>query len=297
MANKDSLGDRMKENYEGRFKFKLMRRTPVIVRIDGKAFHTFTRGFNKPFDKVLSNAMDKTMLQLCENIQGCVFGYTQSDEITLILNDYKTLETSAWFDYEVQKICSIAASMATAYFNRNFLEEVDNFYESMEEDEINDFVEKYRISDTSKTMSIYDAYCRAVQKMAMFDARCFNIPESDCTNCIVWRQQDASRNSVEMVGRTYFSDKELFKKNCSNIQDMLMEKHNVNWNDFPVRYKRGCACYKMNIQNTESLDGKWVVNFNTPIVTEIGRDKWVVDYDMPIITQDREYVEKWIRLQ
>lgn len=279
MANKDSLGDRMKENYEGRFKFKLMRRTPVIIRVDGRAFHTFTKGFNKPFDKVLSNAMDKTMKQLCENIQGCVFGYTQSDEITLVLNDYKTLETSAWFDYEVQKICSITASMATAYFNGNFMDEVNNFYESMEEDEFNDFVEKYRISDHSKTMSIYDAYCRAISKMAMFDARCFNIPESEVTNCIIWRQQDCSRNSIEMVGRTYFSDKELFKKNCSNIQDMLMEKHNVNWNDFPTRYKRGCACYKMNRSENEAERGKWVV-----------------DYDMPIITQDREYVEKWVRL-
>lgn len=280
MANKDSLGDRMKENYEGRFKFKLMRRTPVIIRIDGRSFHVWTRGFNKPFDKVLSNAMDKTMKQLCENIQGCVFAYTQSDEITLVLNDYRAIETSAWFDYEVQKLCSITASMATAYFNKNFIDEVDKFYESKEEDEINDFIEKYRISDPSKTMSIYEAYCRAVDKMAMFDARCFNIPESEVTNCIIWRQQDCSRNSIEMVGRTYFSDKELFKKNCSNIQDMLMEKYNVNWNDFPVRYKRGCACYKRSVG-----DG------------DICRDEWYVDYDMPIITQDREYVEKWIRLQ
>ena len=280
MANKDSLGDRMKENYEGRFKFKLMRRTPVIIRIDGRSFHVWTKGFNKPFDKVLSNAMDKTMKQLCENIQGCVFGYTQSDEITLVLNDYKTFETSAWFDYEVQKLCSITASMATAYFNKNFIDEVDNFYESIEEDEIKDFVEKYRISDTSKTMSIYDAYCRAISKTAMFDARCFNIPESEVTNCTIWRQQDCTRNSIEMVGRTYFSDKELFKKNCSNIQDMLMEKYNVNWNDFPVRYKRGCACYKRSVG-----DG------------DICRDEWYIDYDMPIITQDREYVEKWIRNQ
>lgn len=279
MVNKDSLGDRMKENYENRFKFKLLRRTPVIVRIDGRSFHVWTRGFNKPFDKVLSNAMDKTMKQLCENIQGCVFGYTQSDEITLVLNDYRTLETSAWFDYEVQKLCSITASMATAYFNKNFIDEVDNFYDAIEDNELKDFLKKENISDMSKTMEIYEAYFNAIRKMAMFDARCFNIPESEVTNCIIWRQQDCSRNSVEMVGRTYFSDKELFKKNCSNIQDMLMEKYNVNWNDFPVRYKRGCACYKRCIG-----DG------------DICIDEWYIDYDMPIITQDREYVEKWVRL-
>jgi tRNA(His) 5'-end guanylyltransferase len=281
MANKDSLGDRMKENYEGRFKFKLMRRTPVIIRIDGKAFHTFTRGFNKPFDKVLSNAMDRTMYQLCENIQGCVFGYTQSDEITLILNDYKTFETSAWFDYEIQKICSIAASMATAYFNRNFFNEVDNFYEFINDENFNEkkLKEYYFVDNYDVALKLYDKYSKAIEKMAMFDARCFNIPESEVTNCTIWRQQDCTRNSVEMVGRTYFSDKELFKKNCSNIQDMLMNKYNINWNDFPVRYKRGCACYKMNVTENET-----------------SRSKWVVDYEMPIITQDREYVEKWIRL-
>ena len=97
----DELGTRMKEFYENIPKTKLMRRTPVAIRIDGKAFHTFTRGFNKPFDDVLISAMQDTMKYLCENIQGCVLGYTQSDEITLILVDYKRLNSSAWFDYEV----------------------------------------------------------------------------------------------------------------------------------------------------------------------------------------------------
>ena len=283
MANKDSLGDRMKENYEKRFKFKLMRRTPVIVRIDGKAFHTWARDFNKPFDKVLSNAMDKTMKQLCENIQGCVFGYTQSDEITLVLNDYRTLETSAWFDNEVQKICSVAASMATMYFNSNFADEVQSYYQWV-------YFNDYQIQENFPKENKYNvSYENAVDLIgkyqkkvftALFDARCFNIPESEVTNCILWRQQDCSRNSVEMVGRTYFSDKELFKKNCSTTQDMLMLKHNINWNDFPVRYKRGCACYKTNISENE---GK--------------HSKWIIDYEMPIITQNREYVEKWIRAE
>ena len=107
----DALGTRMKTYYEQIPKTRLMRRTPVAIRIDGKAFHTFTRGFQKPFDEVLGNSMVRTMEYLCKNIQGCIFGYTQSDEITLILIDYQTLETDAWFDYEVQKMCSISASM------------------------------------------------------------------------------------------------------------------------------------------------------------------------------------------
>jgi len=94
---------RMKTYYEQIPKTRLMRRTPVAIRIDGKAFHTFSKGFNEPFDQCLMTAMQETMKYLCESIQGCVFGYIQSDEISLILVDYQTFRTAAWFDYEVQK--------------------------------------------------------------------------------------------------------------------------------------------------------------------------------------------------
>ena len=114
----DDLGTRMKTYYEEIPKSKLMRRTPVAIRVDERSFHTFTRGFNVPFDDVLIKTMQETMKYLCENIQGCVLGYAQSDEITLILIDYKKLSSAAFFDYEVQKICSITASMATMAFNR-----------------------------------------------------------------------------------------------------------------------------------------------------------------------------------
>ena len=124
----DDLGMRMKEYYEQIPKTKLMRRTPVIIRIDGKAFHTFTKGFRRPFDEVLIKTMQETTKYLCENIQGCVLGYTQSDEITLVLVDYKKLNSSAWFDYEVQKMCSIAASMTTMAFNNVFVRNVSEVY-------------------------------------------------------------------------------------------------------------------------------------------------------------------------
>ena len=276
MAN-DSLGDRMK-GYERVPKTLLVRRTPVIIRLDGKAFHTFTRGFNKPYDVVLSNAMIRTMEHLCRNIQGCVFGYTQSDEITLVLVDYKTIKTSAWFDNEVQKMCSVSASMATMYFNKAFADEVQSYYQWMY---FNDYQiwenfpkeNKYNVS-YENAVDLIGKYQKKVFT-AMFDSRCFNIPKEEVCNCLIWRQQDATRNSIEMLGRVYFSDKELFKKNCSNIQDMLMEKHNVNWNDVPTCFKRGCACFKTS---TGSDD----------------RSEWFVDYDMPILTQDRDYVERHI---
>ena len=269
----------MKENYEARFKFKLLRRTPVIIRVDGKAFHSFTRGFNKPFDRVLSNAIDRTMKMMCENIQGCVFGYAQSDEITLVMNDYSKLTSCAWFDNEVQKMCSVSASMATSYFNRMFADEFGKFQKLVFKlaNNFNGTSEilkaEYYIDDYTKAVKLRDTYSKKLHT-AMFDSRCFNIPVEEVTNCVLWRQQDATRNSIEMVGRYYFSSSELHGKNTSNIQDMLMENHGVNWNDFPVRYKRGCACFKRETDN--------------------GKTEWFVDYDMPIISKDRDYIEKFI---
>ena len=210
----DDLGLRMKTFYEQIPKTKLMRRTPVAIRIDGKAFHTFTRGFQKPFDEVLIKTMQETMKYLCENIQGCVLGYTQSDEITLILIDYKNLTSAAWFDYEVQKMCSIAASTATMYFNKKFVENYLDYLSTLYPDLTNE-------SDKANYRNIVSAYERADNKGAMFDARCFNIPKEEVCNLIYWRQLDAARNSIQMVGQANFSHKELQNKSCNNIQDII----------------------------------------------------------------------------
>lgn len=118
--DKTTIGDRMKNNYENITRYYLTRRMPVIIRIDGKAFHTFTKGFKKPFDDILVKTMQDTMKYLCENIQGCVLGYTQSDEISLVLTDYAELTTDAWFGNNLQKMCSVSASMATMAFNKFF---------------------------------------------------------------------------------------------------------------------------------------------------------------------------------
>ena len=223
----DDLGTRMKTYYEEVPKFRLYRRTPVAIRIDGKAFHTFTRGFQKPFDEVLGNAMVNTMEYLCKNIQGCVFGYTQSDEITLILLDYQTLATDAWFDYEIQKMCSISASMATMAFNKFFNEEVDKYNRNLS----NSGVQANR-------------YIAAALNGAMFDARCFNIPKEEVTNLVYWRQLDAARNSVQMVGQANFSHNELQGMSCNVIQDMLHEQKGINWNNYETRWKRGVCWTK-----------------------------------------------------
>ena len=261
----DDLGTRMKEFYEGIPKTKLMRRTPVAIRIDGKAFHTFTRGFKKPFDEVLVKSMQETTKYLCEHIQGCVLGYTQSDEITLILVDYKRLDSSAWFDYEVQKLCSISASMATMAFNKIFSEEVNAWFGEQ------------LVPISEEVAQLYNLYCDKAEKGAMFDARCFNIPREEVTNLIYWRQLDATRNSIQMVGQANFSHRELQGKSCNMIQDMLHEEKGINWNDFPTYLKRGSCVVK----HQSLIDGNW---------------RWIVDKNIPIFkSEGREYIEKLIQ--
>lgn len=279
MPVNDELGKRMKEFYEAVPKTRLVRRTPVAIRIDGKAFHTFTRGFEKPFDEVLGRAMRETMKYLCENIQGCVLGFQQSDEITLILIDYKKLTSSAWFDYEVQKMCSIAASMATMAFNKFFKNEVDKFYYNhcSRRDPL---FEKH-----------YQPYRDAQYKGAMFDARVFNIPKEEVANLIYWRQLDATRNSIQMVGQANFSHKELQNKSCNQIQDMLFQEKNINWNDFPTHLKRGSCCVKIEHSTVFAIEHE----DGTVEPGAVERPHWEIDLDIPIFKDiNREYINKRI---
>ena len=276
MANrKDSLGDRMK-GYENITRNHLTRRVPAIIRLDGKAFHTFTKGMLKPFDPVLTQAMQQTMKYLCENIQGCVLGYTQSDEITLVLTDYATIKTDAWFSYNIQKMVSIAASMAALAFDYEFAAAYSKWFEENLDNGRSDLPEFLQLAD------IY----RSKQHCAVFDARVFSIPREEVCNCLIWRQQDATRNSIEAVGQANFTRSQLYKKNCNEIQEMLWSQKGINWNDFPTESKRGSCCVKQCVQ--ASMDDPR--NHGQQIT--VTRRKWVVDREIPIFTQDRTYIEK-----
>ena len=274
MANKkDSLGDRMKSNYENRAKTYLVRRQPVILRLDGKAFHTFTRGLKRPYDEIFHKAMNDTLMVLCESIQGCKVGYTQSDEITLLLTDYDTLTTDAWFDYAVQKMCSIAASTATLAFNKSLAKSVDDFFNT----KISGVEE---LSSDSEDFKYFKTLMKAVNVGAMFDCRCFNIPKEEVVNCFIWRQQDATRNAIQMLGQCNFSHKDLNGKSCNDIQDMLMVQRGINFNDMPTEFKRGVCCVR-----TEQVS----TNNSTP-----ARMKWTIDKEIPIFSKDFNYIEKYI---
>lgn len=257
---KDDLGDRMKK-YEYITRTHLMPRTPVIIRLDGKAFHTFTRGFRKPFDDVLIKSMQETMLYLCENIQGCVLGYTQSDEITLVLVDYKKLDSSSWFDYNIQKCVSVASSMATFAFNKSFDKNIIEYFCDVMNDE-------NRIEDTVE-FEYMGTLVDAKHKGAMFDARVFNIPKEEVTNCLLWRQNDAVRNSIQMVGQVNFTHRELQNKSCNDIQNMLLTERDINWNDYATKYKRGSCCIK--VQADGEIRPKWIIDNEIPIFKGDGR--------------------------
>lgn len=260
MAVKDSLGDRMKENYENRYRFFLTRRTPVIIRIDGKAFHTFTRKFKRPFDYVMTASMQDTALYLCGNVMGCRLAYTQSDEISLLLTDYRKLTSQAWFDNNLQKIASVSASMATMAFNNAFGKNAEACR----------YFSNGQFADYLTDVTFY----REQIGNAMFDARAFNIPESEVCNYFIWRQQDATRNSIESAGHAYFSTKELHKKNCQEIQEKLFGEKGIQWNHYPTMFKRGSAVRPVR-------DGDTAITGN-----------WVVDNEIPLFTQDRDYIEQ-----
>lgn len=203
----DSLGDRMKD-LESRYRYMLPRRCYTLIRLDGKAFHTYTRGLERPFDEPLRRAMQETTVALCSGIQNCKLGYTQSDEISLILTDFDSINTCAWFDGNIQKIVSVAASMATEKFNRI----------------------RFNQGFTSG--------------IALFDCRVWTTSDPwEAYNAFYWRQKDATKNSVQMVARSLASHKECNGLNFSQLNELIHSK-GVNFNDFPTDCKRGAFIHK-----------------------------------------------------
>lgn len=290
MALRSDLNKRIKTYYEDIPKTKLMRRVPVIIRIDGKAFHTLTKGFKRPFDSVLMKTMQDTTRYLCENIQGCVLGYCQSDEISLALVDYQKLSSCAWFDNEIQKMCSISASMATMTFNKAFAGNIEEYINKVYYTEDEELI--------SENQKYIDILRKAESKGAMFDARCFNIPKEEVTNYFYSRQLDATRNSIQMVGQANFSQKKLNKKSCNDIQDMLMVQKGINWNDFSVCEKRGTCVIKERYYvdcNGNEVENDFVTDINEPVEDLSIRNRWIIDEAIPIFKgEGRDYIEKLI---
>lgn len=228
----DSLGDRMK-GYENVTRARLVPRMPTLIRIDGKAFHTFTRHLAKPFDEGFQRAMWETARALCEEVQGCRFAYVQSDEISLLLIDYEELNTSAWFDGGLLKIVSVSASIATAAFARAF----------------------------------------PGNEPAHFDSRAWNVPREEVANYFVWRQQDAVRNSIQGLAQAHLSRSTMHGLSCAKLQERLFAEHGINWNNLPTVQKRGACLVRVASEDQPSEPGarikhEWRLDLEPPTFTQ-----------------------------
>lgn len=229
---KDDLGDRMKA-YEDVNRHYLTRRMPCIIRCDGKSFHTLTADLKKPFDDGFMDTMCHTAKFLCENIQNAKMAYVQSDEISILLTDYARFNTNAWFDNNLQKMVSVSAALATLTFNKKIIEHYPN-------------------------------------KFGVFDARAFVLPKEEVNNYFLWRQNDATRNSLQMLARSHFSSKSLYGLNGGQIQDKLILEKNINWNDTPIHKKRGSCIRRITLDNNTNI--------------------WTIVLDPPKFSQDKDYV-------
>lgn len=226
---------RMKNNYEHPYNYVLPHRLPVIIRLDGKAFHTWCKGLDKPFDQSLIECLNTSTLNLCEQLDTVQLAYLQSDEISLLLHPYKKLNSEPVYGNKIQKLASITASIFTAHFN--YLWNIQTEYKS-------------------------------VHKLAYFDSRCFVLPEAEVVNYFIARQQDWTRNSIQLLARSLYSHKELENKNCNELQELCFKK-GKNWNDLPSYLKRGRCVIKTK--------------------------GWVIDHDIPQFTEDRFYIEKYLK--
>lgn len=214
MAN-DALGDRMKR-YEAASRFFLPPKQAVVIRVDGRAFHTYTKGSVKPFDHTIMAAMVHATECTAKDLAGFKLAYTQSDESTFLITDFDDFATQGWFDYNLAKVISISASSFTAYFNR--------------------------FMDDQGSVAQY-------LRVPTFDSRAFTVPMDDVPNCFIWRQKDWYRNSVQMLAQAHFSHKQLDGKKLPEIHDMLHDQ-GVNWAELEPAEKNG-TFVRRNVVNIE----------------------------------------------
>ena len=247
----DSLGNRLKK-YESAYDQTIIGRVPVIIRCDGKGFSKWTKAINavKPFDDDLSRNMTLAMVDTAKHIEGCLFGFTQSDEITFVLRNDQSLESTPWFSNRMQKMCSVTASILTANFNRLYIGHFDT-------------------------------------PPAYFDARVFAVPTvQEAINCLVWRQRDATKNSISCA--TYYecakkigkgtARKQMEGLNGKQQQELLFQTTGLNWNDFPTKFKRGIGCYKRWV-TCDRFDG---VSYQ--------RSEWTIDNELPIFASNQDFL-------
>lgn len=257
-----TLGERMKK-YECVTRNYLTNKIPIIIRIDGKAFHKFTKGLDKPCDTIFMEAMKETTIELCKQIQGTIIGYTQSDEISLVLMNTSNKNSELWFNNNLSKIISISASMATLEFNKAFakfgiLYEVKNFKD----------IDKKKYSKKYMT--------------ANFDSRAFNIPREEIINYFIWRQRDCQKNAVNSAARTIFSHKQILGLNQKQLKEKMLTEKEINFDVcYADAFKNGITIIKEPKERIgydkfgkkcSTISNQWTEK-NGTIIFEADRDK------------------------
>ena len=246
--DKTTLGDRMKR-YEQSSRFVLTRRMPVIIRIDGNAFHTYTKGFSRPFDDIIIKSMVEAAKQVSLKVQGFKAAYIQSDEASFLLTDYDNIDTEAWFDYNVSKVVSISASIMTAYFNETIKNNLQSYFSN------------HPKSNDKEYEEVKSYFNRNAGKIAFFDSRVFNIPKEDVINYFKWRQIDWFRNSLSMYCGSFYSSKQMHGKNRDDQHEMLYEK-GKNWTtDLDSQKKNATFLYKKDRELIQDSD--YIVEFDS----------------------------------
>lgn len=247
---RDPLGDRIKNDYEWRTRVMLPRRTCTVVRLDGRAFHTYTRGLDRPFDVGFMEDMNETARFLCAELQGARLAYAQSDEVSVVLHDGVGPASQAWFDGNLQKIVSVSASLATARFNQL------RWGRALE---VAPPTERVRLT-----------------QVAAFDSRAFTISDpAEVVNYLIWRQHDATRNSIHTLARSRMSHAECVGKTNGELQELLWSRHRVNWNDCDERFKRGTQVIPVTTRGDVAYVDR---RTGAPAVAEdVERHEWVAE--------------------
>jgi tRNA(His) 5'-end guanylyltransferase len=228
---KDDLGRRLKRDYEDALRLFLPRRAYFVIRIDGRGFHHFTADLERPYCRSLADSLDQAALYVCQQIIGCRFAYGQSDEYSFLLTDFEKEDAALWFDGNVQKIVSVSASLFTAAFTRAF----------------------------------------PSKKIAAFDSRVMVIAQrAEVESYFIWRQLDASANSLNMLASAHYAHTELLNKTTAEKHEMLHAR-GVNWAKHPADFKRGRVVRR---QGTES--------------------GWEIDLAIPVFNRDSSYLDLMI---
>jgi len=262
------LSIRMKK-YEDVNRYYLPSKQPVIIRVDGKAFHSYTKQSwcERPFSDILVKTFQQTTIAVCEQLMNCCIAYHQSDEVTFFLKDYERIEQQQLFAGNIQKISSTIASKFTAYFNKYMIENL-----------------LAANKDISKL------------KLAEFDARCYTVPLHEVINCFIWRQRDAMKNSVSQYADSFFSSKQLHKKNTEDKKQLIRDTNKGDWDSLPLYIQRGTFFKKIDLElpldTLSEQNLQYYIDNNLEIPDTIIRKKWIIDLTPPIVSDTKNYIEQ-----